>query len=107
MAVRISAEEGLPFVTTRVVVSATPYVTLAAVQRELDTDGRVAIAELSRGSRQVVSLADASGGPSVVAPYRDENQFVSKTTVIPVLADSERSFSPGAPSDLNVRRGKR
>jgi len=89
-AARISAAEGLASLATSALVIATPVVMLTGAQRQLDTDFRVAAAELRRGTPQVESLAEASGVRSAASLHREDDPSVPGTVMTPVLADGER-----------------
>jgi len=88
--VRISAAEGLGFLTTSAVVIATLVVMLSGAQRQHDTDYRAAAAELRRRTHQVEPFAAASGVPSVEPLRREEDPSVPGSAVTPVLADGEK-----------------
>ena len=89
-AARISAAEGLAFLTTSALVIATLVVMVTGAQRQFDTDYRAAAAELRRSADKVASFFEASGTPAVASLHREENQAVPGTTMTPILADRER-----------------
>ena len=91
---RISAAEGLALLATSALVIATRAVMFTGAQRQLDTDFRLAAAELRRSTPQVESLAEAHGVRSAASLHREDDPSVPGTVMPPVLADGERQFDP-------------